>query len=113
MELVQAILLASMTFVIGALVGLLYKYSDIVDMKADIRQLKEILSVMNVVELSANVKVMKDSSLFAAPFLRKISIICAEYDHMREQIESNEKSLTTIEANLSQGIRVNIGGGKS
>ncbi len=113
MELVQSILLASMTFVLGALIGLLYKYTDIVAMKKDIEHLNNVLSVMNVIELSANVRVMKDNSLFAAPFLSKISIICAEYDHMRDQIEAHEKSLTTIEANLGQGIRVNIGGGKT
>ncbi len=105
----ENVLLPILTFIAGILAGLLYKYSDIVSMKKDIEHLKDVINVMDVVELSSNVKTMKDSIIYTPGFQSQLATICSEYKGMREKIDDHANRLSTIEANMGSGVRLNFG----
>jgi len=94
----EQVLIPVLTFVVGLLIGLFYKYSDIVAMKKDIKTLQESISVANIVELTTSVKTMSTSLIFDQHFQQQLSTVCAEHGDMRSKIETDGTRITKIEA---------------
>jgi hypothetical protein len=89
-----------LTFLLGLLSGLLYKYSDIVKLKTDVETLKT--NQVGISAMAGDVRVMKESLLFQPAFIQKLALICSEHTQMHDQIDVNTNRLTSIEAKLNK-----------
>jgi len=97
----EVTLISSLTFFIGLLSGLLFKYADIISMKRDIVHIKEDIKVANVSELLTKVDIMSKSMLFDTAFQTKLSTVCSEHDQMRNQLAIDSNRLTIIETGIN------------
>ena len=106
----EAILVSVLTFSIGLLIGMFYKYSDITTLKANLKSMEKTVSVVDVVGLVADVKVMKNSVIFTPDFQVKFSTICSEHDRLREQSDKNKDDIITLQEQIkhARNIGVNI-----
>ena len=91
------VIIPILTFVVGLLVGLFYKYSDITGMKKDIENLKETLKVLSIVDLASNVKSMKDSVLFDPTFQQHLTSICSQVDTLQKRSDANDERIRQLE----------------
>ena len=109
-EYVVTIIISALTFAIGLLAGLFYKYSDITTLKENAKTTKETLSVLSIVNLVADVRSMKNSIIFTPEFQSKFSTICSEHDRMREQGSKNQDDIITLQEQIkhARNIGVNI-----
>ncbi|MDD5060878.1 MAG: hypothetical protein PHN44_01160 [Candidatus Marinimicrobia bacterium] len=105
----ESVVVPIMTFLIGLLVGLLYKdmrfanslttlkvqigTTNLSTLEAEVTNLKTTLLSMNLVELTANVKTMKESMLFSQSFQKDMTKIIVEHDKLTEQVEANRKKI--------------------
>ena len=92
------IILPILTFMVGLLIGLFYKYSDITGMKKDITHMKEEINVVNVTDLLAGIKTLKESIIFSPEFQRLLVTVCSEHERMRSKIDENTQDITTLKA---------------
>jgi hypothetical protein len=103
MDIALEILIPILTFALGTMLGLFYKYSDITSMKKDIANLKEGAAILNMVNLVADVRMMKNSIIFSPEFSVKISTVCSEHDKMHDDIDRNSNRLSSLEAMSKRG----------
>lgn len=101
MNLIEGIMLSVLTFFLGLLIGLFYKYADIVILKQKVETIEANVSVIAIVNLAADVKVMKNSVLFTQEFQTKLLTICAEHDGMRDDIKRDGNRITALETGHS------------
>jgi hypothetical protein len=92
-----------LTFLLGLLSGLLYKYADIVKLKTDVETLK--INQMGIVALAGDVKAMRESILFKPEFMQQLSTICSEHKGMHDQIDKNTNRLAVIETVIGTKIK--------
>lgn len=90
----ETVIIPILTFLLGLLSGLLYKYSDIVKLKTDVETLK--VNQAGIVALAGDVKAMRESLLFKPEFIQKLSVVCAEHIQMHDQIDINTRRLDVI-----------------
>ena len=94
-----------------------YKYADITSLKRDVTAHDKLLTALGLVDLAANVKMMKESIIFTPEFQSRLSTVCSEHDRMREKIEENSKDVTIVQEQLKHvgeknyGININKGHG--
>ena len=98
MNIALEIFVPVLTFALGTMLGLFYKYSDITTLKNDIKHLQENVNVMNVVDIASNIKAMKDSIIFTPGFTAQMATICSEHERMRAKIEENSQDITILKA---------------
>ena len=109
-EYVGTILISALTFAVGLLVGLFYKYSDMTAMKKDIANLRDNASILSIVNLVADVRVMKNSIIFTPDFQVKFSTVCSEHDRLREESAKNKDDIITLQEQIkhSRNVGINI-----
>ena len=94
------VLISILTFIIGLLAGLFYKYSDLTAMKVKVDKLEKDVNVLSIVELASNVKAMKESLIFSPDFQARFSTVLAEHDRMRNKIEENSTKVIVLEEQI-------------
>ena len=108
------------SFILGAVVALFWAYSghnsriskienqiDGVNLEVvqnEITSLKTMISAMGIVNLAADVKVMRESMIFRPDFQQKLGTICAEHDKMHDQIEINSSRLAVLETRTNSKV---------
>ena len=115
------LLVSLLTFCIGILIGMFYKYGEITQLKTqfktqigdvsfqtmqaeisalrtEIAMLHQSITAMGITDVAANVKTMQASILFTPSFQREIATICSEHDGMRNEINVNSNRLTALES---------------
>jgi predicted histidine transporter YuiF (NhaC family) len=97
-SLVASILIPILTFLVGLLVGLFYKYSDIAETKVKVKHLEDQVNAVNIAELMSSLKIMKESVIFTPAFQRELVTICSEHERMRSQIEVNTVAIAEMKA---------------
>jgi hypothetical protein len=104
------LLVSALTFVIGLLCGMFFKYGDITTLKTEMKTVKESLSVVNVAEIIATLKSMKESVIFTPDFQSKITAVCSEHDRLREQSAKNSDDIITLQEQIkhSRNIGINV-----
>ena len=102
MSISTSMFISTLTFLVGLLVGLFWKYSDIAKHEERIKSLESNVNVMNVVDIASNIKSMKDSVIFTPQFQQQISTICSEHDRMRSQIDINTTELAVLKERVEK-----------
>ena len=97
---VVTIIVSALTFLIGLLIGLFYKYSDIGVLKVKVKTLEDSLSTITLVNLVADVRAMKNSVIFTPEFQVKFSTVCSEHDRLREQGAKNQDDIITLQEQI-------------
>jgi hypothetical protein len=100
----ENVIIPVLTFLLGVMVGLLYKYADIVTLKADVKTLKD--NQVGIVAMAGDVKVMRSSPIFNDPdFMKTLLVVCSEHRGMHDQIDVNTNKLGVIENILGEKIK--------
>ncbi len=102
-----------LSFVLGAVVALFWAYSghgsrlskleqqvgraDLSVMTTEISNLKTMIASMGIIDMAADVRMMKNSMIFTTDFQQKLGVVLAEYKDMHDQIEKNGGRLLVLE----------------
>ena len=92
----ESIIIPLLTFLLGLLIGLFYKYADIVKLTTDVETLKT--NQVGIVAMAGDVKVMRESMIFKTEFQQMLSTVCSEHGAMKTQIDVNTNRLSRLEA---------------
>jgi hypothetical protein len=108
------LLTAAISFAFGAIAALFWAYAghgarlvalesgkigkvDLSAMQTEITHLNTTIMTMGIVDLAANVKVMKESIIFDRDFQQKLSTVCSEHKDMHDQINKDGGRLIVLE----------------